>query len=93
MRFPGQMSYLVQCGQTATILLLMSRTSRSSSLSAEESGEQRAPPSHSRAKLLGGGGARLCAGRKLGSSDDEGDVEDGREEWCRMVETRPVLTL
>ena len=62
-------------------------------MSAEESGEQCVPPSHSRARLLRVGDARLCAGRKLGSSDDEGDVEDGREEWCRMVETRPVLTL
>ena len=66
----------------------MSRTSWSSSLSPEES--------HTWSE----GGALRIAGKvffrsgKLESSEeDEGDAEDALEEWCKMVETRPVFTL
>ena len=66
----------------------MSRTSWSSSLSPEEShtwsegAEGRIP-----------GKGLFCSGKFEPSDEDEGDVEDALEEWCKMVETRPVFTL
>ena len=74
----------------------MWRTSASSSLSPDESpcmavtrcpadAALRTPPPGK--DLFRGGG-------KFESSEEEvGEAEEAREEWCRMVETRPVFTL
>ena len=76
----------------------MWRTSASSSLSPDESPPHtaatrcpadaalRTPPP---GKDLFRGGGRF----KSSEEDEVGEAEEAREEWCRMVETRPVFTL
>ena len=66
----------------------MSRTSWSSSLSPEES-------QHTWLSGRTPAGRDFFRSGKFESSeeDDDGDAEDALEEWCRMVETRPVFTL
>ena len=75
----------------------MWRTSASSSLSPDESPRTAATrcPADAALRTPPPGKNLFRGGGKFESSeeDEDGDAEDAREEWCRMVETRPVFTL